>query len=100
MNIPSKQIPSKENLEQFFEILDQDISYPVLIHCHHGTGRAVLYSAIYRIEYENYTNEEARKNAKFPIFLSSFDHGTPKGEWLKGYNSIRNEELSVVSSDN
>ncbi|WP_405209176.1 dual specificity protein phosphatase family protein [Aquimarina sp. LLG6339-5] len=101
INIPSHQIPSQENLEDFFNILDKDISYPVLIHCHHGTGRAVLYSALYRIEYEDFSNEEARKNTVFPVLLSSFDHGTPKGEWLKVYESRGNNEYasSKVSSD-
>ena len=85
INIPSGQIPNEENLKQFFSILDKDSSYPVLIHCHHGIGRAGLYSALYRIKYEGFSNEEARKNTRFITLLSSFDHGTPKGEWIKAY---------------
>ncbi|GAA4235318.1 dual specificity protein phosphatase family protein [Postechiella marina] len=96
VNLPSKQIPNKENLEQFFNILDNDNSYPVLIHCYHGIGRAGLYSALYRIKYEGLSNEEARKKTKFITFLSSFDHGTSKGEWLKNYNS--QEEVYKVST--
>lgn len=84
-NIPSKQIPSKENLEQFYSILDNKNAYPILIHCYHGTGRAILYSALYRVEYENHTPEQARMKTRFPVLLSSFDNGTPKGEWLKNY---------------
>lgn len=103
INIPSHQIPSKENLEQFFDVLDKDISYPILIHCHHGTGRAVLYTALYRIEYEGFSNEEARKKTVFPVLLSSFDNGTPKGEWLKVYEVRRTNEYAsseVVSENN
>jgi hypothetical protein len=40
--------------------MDNKDNYPVLIHCYHGTGRAEMYSALYRIEYENFTNEDAR----------------------------------------
>ncbi|WP_062053944.1 fused DSP-PTPase phosphatase/NAD kinase-like protein [Aquimarina longa] len=94
INIPSEQIPSEENLEQFFNVLDKDISYPILIHCHHGTGRAVLYSALYRVEYENFSNEEARLKTRIPVFLSPFDHNTPKGEWLKKYDSQKNDEYA------
>ncbi len=97
VNIPSRQIPSEENLTRFFEILDQDEAYPILIHCHHGTGRAVLYSALYRIEYEGYSNEEARVNTRFPVVLSSFDNGTPKGEWLKAYD-FRKKKHAVSAS--
>lgn len=86
VNIPSEQIPSKENLNKFYSILDKKENYPVLIHCYHGTGRAVLYSALYRVEYEDFSNEEARLNTRFPVFMSSFDNGTPKGEWLKNYS--------------
>jgi protein tyrosine/serine phosphatase len=34
--------------------MDNSDNYPVLIHCYHGTGRAEMYSALYRIEYEVY----------------------------------------------
>lgn len=44
--------------------MDNPDNYPVLIHCYHGTGRVILYSAIYKIEYENFTNEMARLNIR------------------------------------
>ncbi len=61
VHIPSGQVPTKETLIKFFEVLDDKTNYPVLIHCYHGTGRAAIYSAIYRIEYEKYKNEDARE---------------------------------------
>lgn len=67
--------------------MDNKANYPVLIHCYHGTGRAEMYSAIYRIEYKNFTNEQARKKVRNIIKWSSFDEGTPKGEYLKAYKS-------------
>lgn len=84
---PSDQIPSQKNIDYFLEIMDNPVNYPVLIHCHHGTGRAVLYSAIYRIEFENSSNEQARLNTRDLVLFSSFDNGTPKGEYLKSYVS-------------
>lgn len=86
-NVPSAQIPTQENISSFLKIMDNPKNYPVLIHCHHGTGRAILYSAIYRIEYENYTNEQARQNTRDLVIFSTFDNGTPKGEYLKAYTS-------------
>ena len=84
---PSDQIPTNKNIEVFTKIMDNKANYPVLIHCYHGTGRAELYSAIYRIEYENFTNEDARKGVRTLIKWSSFDDGTPKGNYLKAYKT-------------
>lgn len=86
-NNGSDQVPKQENLNSFFKIMDNPANYPVLIHCYHGIGRAEMYSAIYRIEYENFTNEQARKGVRTIIRWSSFDDGTPKGEYLKAYKS-------------
>lgn len=67
--------------------MDDKDNYPVLIHCYHGIGRAQLFSALYRIEYEGFTGEEARDQTGTIIKFSSFDDGTPKGEYLKHYKS-------------
>lgn len=86
-NNGSDQVPKQENLDSFFKIMDNQDNYPVLIHCYHGIGRAQMYSALYRIEYEGFSNEEARNKAAFPVMFSSFDDGKPKGEYLKAYKS-------------
>ncbi|MBP2282766.1 putative protein tyrosine phosphatase [Flavobacterium sp. CG_23.5] len=86
-NNGSDQVPKQENLDLFFKIMDNKDNYPVLIHCYHGIGRAEMYSALYRIEYENFTNEAARQGVRTLIKFSSFDDGTPKGEYLKAYQS-------------
>jgi protein tyrosine/serine phosphatase len=86
-NDGSDQVPNQKNLDIFFKIMDNKDNYPVLIHCYHGIGRAQMYSAIYRIEYEGFSNEDARHKAAFPFIFSSFDDGKPKGEYLKNYKS-------------
>ena len=86
-NNGSDQVPQQKNLDTFFKIMDNKANYPVLIHCYHGIGRAEMYSALYRIEYENFNNEAARLATRFLIKFGSFDDGTPKGEYLKAYKS-------------
>jgi protein tyrosine/serine phosphatase len=86
-NNGSDQVPKPENLKTFFKIMDNPANYPVLIHCYHGVGRAEMYSALYRIEYENWSNEQARQGVRTIVKFSSFDDGTPKGEYLKAYKS-------------
>lgn len=89
-NNGSDQVPTQENIDSFLKIMDNKDNYPVLIHCYHGVGRAEMYSAIYRIEYENFTNEEARNGVRTLIKFSSFDDGKPKGEYLMHYKPRRN----------
>jgi protein tyrosine/serine phosphatase len=84
-NDGSDQVPNKENLIKFYKIMDNPANYPVLIHCYHGVGRAELYSAVYRIEYENWDKDEARTSTRFLTKWSSFDLGKPKGDFLHNY---------------
>tara|TARA_R110000787_G_scaffold81036_2_gene175918 strand:+ start:75245 stop:75814 length:570 start_codon:yes stop_codon:yes gene_type:complete len=84
-NVGSHQVPSQETLNSFYEIMDNPDNYPVLIHCYHGAGRAPLFGAVYRIEYEDMTNEEARGKTRLLLKGSSFDDDSPKGEFLKNY---------------
>lgn len=89
-NIKSDQIPSATSLDSFYTVMDNPDNYPVLIHCYHGVGRAGLYSAIYQIEYEGLSNEQARTNTRSfmelrPLLFSSFDKGKAKGEFLINY---------------
>ncbi len=89
VNIPSGQKPTPETLQKFFEVLDDNTSYPVLIHCYHGKGRAVVYSALYRIEYENWSNSKARDKTRLIVeafgYRSSFADGKEKGDFLMSY---------------
>jgi protein tyrosine phosphatase (PTP) superfamily phosphohydrolase (DUF442 family) len=100
INIPSRQVPTAKTLERFFQVLDDKASYPVLIHCHHGTGRAEIYSAIYRIEYEGWSNEAARDDTRpvveFAGYHSSFADGQPKGDFLMHYKSRRYGDESTL----
>ncbi len=89
VNIPSGQVPSEKTLKKFFKILDDKSNYPVLIHCYHGTGRAQIYSALYRVEYEKWKNEDARAKTRFIVegfgYRSSFSDGKEKGNFLMNY---------------
>ena len=86
-NNGSDQVPNQKNLDVFFKIMDDKNNYPVLIHCYHGVGRAEMYSALYRIEYEKMNRDEARTSTRFLTKWSSFDLGKPKGDYLHNYIS-------------
>lgn len=85
-NLPTDQIPQDSTVKKFLKIMDDPKNYPVLIHCHHGVGRSRLFSSIYRIEYEHFTNEQARKNARyFWEFSNNFSKNSEKGLFLMNY---------------
>lgn len=86
-NIPSSQIPTDDNLNELYAILDKAENYPVLMHCYHGTGRAMIYSAIYKMEYEDMPNEKARQLTRpfYSLPFSSFGANKPKGKYVINY---------------
>ncbi|MDA3907555.1 MAG: hypothetical protein PF437_00560 [Sulfurimonas sp.] len=100
VNIPSGQVPTKKTLTKVFEVLDNKDNYPVLIHCYHGTGRAQMYSALYRVEYEQWKTEDARQKTRFMVegfgYRSSFSKGRGKGDFLIDYKSRSYGNLSTI----
>jgi protein tyrosine/serine phosphatase len=86
-NIPSSQVPVQDNLDKLYAVLDEPENYPVLMHCYHGTGRAMIYSAIYKMEYEDMPNEEARQLTRpfYSLPFSSFRPSKPKGKFVLDY---------------
>ena len=96
-NNGSDQVPKQENLDAFFKIMDNPKNYPVLIHCYHGVGRAEMYTALYRIEYQGMDKDEAREKTRLLTKFSSFDIGKPKGDFLHYYKTrkeLENKNLS------
>ena len=91
-NLGSDQVPKKHNLDAFFTVMDNPKNYPVLIHCYHGVGRAEMYSALFRIEYEGMSPNEARQKTRLITKFSSFDVGKPKGDYLINYKSRKQLE--------
>ncbi len=85
INLPSEQAPDEKTVAAFLNIMDQTGNRPVLIHCHHGEGRAVLFSAIYRMEYEGWDNERARRASRLILWRSSFSAERTKGKYLQNY---------------
>jgi len=85
IHLPSHQVPAKEVVDAFLEIMDDSNNFPVLIHCVHGIGRAGVFSAIFRMEYQGWENERARREANLLGGFSSFDPDKPKGEFLLQY---------------
>lgn len=52
-------VPVESGVRRFREIMSDPANYPVLLHCFAGIHRAGSYSAIYRMEFEHWSNEQA-----------------------------------------
>ena len=69
----------------FLKIMDDPANRPVLIHCYHGIGRTELFVAIYRMEFEHWSNERARAATRLMLAGSSFSDQAEKGQFLIRY---------------
>ena len=59
--ISRRRIPGArpDAIEQFLELMDDPANHPVLLHCRAGLHRTGVLCAVYRMEYEGYTQLEA-----------------------------------------
>lgn len=53
------QIPAQEGVKKFCEVMDNPANYPVLMHCWGGVHRTGAFCAVYRMEYERWSNKDA-----------------------------------------
>jgi protein tyrosine/serine phosphatase len=51
-------------IDQFLEIMDNEASYPVLIHCKAGLHRTGVMAAVYRMEYDGWSREDAMRELR------------------------------------
>lgn len=89
VNLPSAQVPDDGTVDAFLGIMERSDTYPVLIHCEHGQGRSVLFAALYRIEFEGWTNESAVGGTRLVSGRGSFAPDEPKGRYLRAYQPRR-----------
>jgi tyrosine-protein phosphatase SIW14 len=64
--IPRRQVPPRrpEAIDRFLQLLDDPSVYPVLIHCRAGLNRTGVMTAVYRMEYQGLTPQQALADAK------------------------------------
>lgn len=67
--------PVEPSIRKFVEIMRDPENYPVLVHCWAGVHRTGAYCAIYRMEFDHWTNTEAIEE------LKSMGYDTLDEEW-------------------
>lgn len=94
LNLPSDQVPTPDVTAAFLATMDDPENLPVLVHCTHGVGRTGVAAAIYRMEYQGWSNTCARMEAMVLSGFDSFGKNTDKGRFLEVYTPRRKRPAS------
>ena len=95
IHIPSGKKPKPECIQTFITAMHQELSagHRVLLHCRDGEGRALFYSAVYRIEFENWQPEAAfHASIRLPRCLRLLNRLVPR----LGRMSRRNDKTGLI----
>jgi protein tyrosine/serine phosphatase len=55
----SGKVPADESVKTFRDVMDNPANYPVLVHCFAGIHRTGTMCAVFRMDYQGWTNDEA-----------------------------------------
>ena len=98
VHLPTHQVPPPEVVDAFLEIMSDEANHPVLIHCQHGVGRTGLHAAIYRMEFQGWSNRCARIEAMLLSGFDSFQEDTDKARFIEAYTPRFRQEQGLESS--
>jgi protein tyrosine/serine phosphatase len=92
-HLPTNQVPPQQVVDEFLAIMSDEANHPVLIHCEHGVGRTGLHAALYRIEFQGWSNKRARLEAWLLAGFDSFQKDTDKARFIEEYTPrLRSED--------
>jgi tyrosine-protein phosphatase SIW14 len=72
---PCGEVPAEKGIKVFLDVMDNPQNYPVLIHCFAGSHRTGAYCAVYRMEFERWSNADAVAETK------AFGYDNLDDEW-------------------
>ena len=90
--------PADESVREFIAIMKNEHLYPVLVHCYAGRHRTGGYVAIYRMEFEHWTNAEAIAEVRHAGY-TTLDDDWDVLEYLEQYRPGKLREVSAGSEE-
>lgn len=81
---PDGSVPAEKGVCQFRALMDDPDNYPVLVHCFAGIHRTGAYCAVYRMEYERWSNAAALEELR-ACGYSHLDDEWDVLDYLKDY---------------
>lgn len=80
--------PVEANLAKFREIVKNPANHPILLHCFAGTHRTGSYVAVYRMDFEGWSNERAMNELRALGYVT-LDSDENVANFLKTYRPVR-----------
>jgi len=77
-------VPADENVKKFLGVLADPKNQPVLVHCFRGAHRTGMYCAIYRMEHQAWSNEDAIQEIQ-DLGYDNFENETDVRGYLERY---------------
>lgn len=77
-------VPADENVKKFLAVLADPKNQPVLVHCFRGVHRTGMYCAIYRMEHQDWSNEDAIQEIQV-LGYDNFQNETDVRGYLERY---------------
>lgn len=99
-NIPLERLgkPSDDQIDEILSIINAKENQPVFIHCHKGQDRTGTVIAIYRITHDQWTAEDALREAeKYGMKFWQLGMKDYIREYSRQKSKIKKSELDVVS---
>jgi protein tyrosine phosphatase (PTP) superfamily phosphohydrolase (DUF442 family) len=88
--IPTDLVPDRNNpaahpsgIDKFLELMDDPANHPVLLHCKAGLHRTGVFTAIYRMEYNGWTKQDALDEVRALGFGDLWC--TPENDYIRQY---------------
>jgi tyrosine-protein phosphatase SIW14 len=73
-------VPAEEAIREFLEVVRNPRNHPVLMHCYRGVHRTGAYCAVFRMDVQGWSNEEALNE----LTAQGYDH-LDKEEDVRGF---------------
>jgi tyrosine-protein phosphatase SIW14 len=86
-------VPADENVRRFVEIMRDPKNHPVLAHCFRGVHRTGTYCAIYRIEFQGWSNADALAELK-ELGYENLDKEDDVRGYLERYTAQRTNPVT------
>lgn len=91
---PDNSVPADQGVRAFLQIMDDPANFPVLVHCFAGNHRSGAYCAVYRMEYEGWSNRNALDEMK-NYGYTSLDEDIDLLWYLEDYRPRRFSDASL-----
>lgn len=89
--------PIEDNIRRFRAILEDPDNHPVLLHCHAGIHRTGAYCAVFRMEYDGWSNADALAELKANGYKNLFNEMDVLG-YLQNYRPASRHRRTAAAS--